>query len=815
MGKFFHHFYLFVLLIGVVLLFGCSQFNNLELPESVSVKTDAAFNAQLGTASYDFSSTFNKDTIKNSMGSSASLYDYQLSSTDDTLAYLVRYPIYDVPIDVGSYLDALNIDDTFNKGTGGLAFTQKITLPTIAISQSKTIDIPDVSSTILGSMNSTLAKGDCTWSNIPEPGSGTSHSAVDYLKDENGNAHNSITIEGSLANFITYTDGSAVIIKLTRGDANALSSDYSFMLTAAITSSDGNTTYASAAPVEVRDGGTVTLSFGGIKLPKQLKVMLSGTLANGTSEVSHSYAVKMNLSAATAVDKIEGITATASELGITLPTLDQNVDLSDMVGYFSTTTIGTGSISIKAKMPSTWTGITCGAPLKFSGAGMEENTLVDGTVDGTTYLINKYLNLADKTLAPTTGNSTLAVSGDLSLALSGAAITFVNGSSAQTISVAVECSVDTLSSATIDFSSSKYAAVPQSSSVPTDGSSGSIALPSEFVQHVKEIDFGSAATHYKHDSDGTATSAVCGGFGLKCKVVNSFPAGNDIGITLKSDIFSYSLGTYIAGTGSISSTEKDWVNYQNATFTYATGTDYYLDFSFTLPSTQNLSNLTLGSTYTFGISDVSFVHDWDYIKFTLGDNAISEEADLSSFDLKSIVGQLPLDEADIKKIHIAELPLYFYAQCPTNSTLTDVLGTIALSGNLSASYKDSSSTEHTDWILGTNSSSYETVPLVNPITWPTDSSTVITNSSEVATHLHYTASDKTGCSLYNDFSSIINQYPEDLKLSYNMKMTGGKSGDITVYSTTIDDVKKSGADTSVTVSIDMVAVLKIKLNIVD
>src|SRR5574344_1104592 len=283
-----------------LLVSSCSFFSNMQVPESVDVKTNAKYSVPLGKASYDISSVFGKDTLKtsmqNSLGSTSSVYDYVLSPTDDTLTYLLHYPVYRVPVDIGSYLDSLDLSSALD-GDKGIAFSQSIALPTVAINQTQEIDIPDVSAKILSSMNETLAKGDTSYSTVPEPGT-TGVSASTYMVDSLGKTHNSITIEGDLANKITYETGSAVEIAVTRTDSNAVTSGYSFMLTATISSEDKSSTYAKASK-DVADGGTLVLDFGGQDLPKTLLVTLDGTLSNGTTSVTHAYDVKMSLSSDT------------------------------------------------------------------------------------------------------------------------------------------------------------------------------------------------------------------------------------------------------------------------------------------------------------------------------------------------------------------------------------------------------------------------------------------------------------------------------------------------------------------------------------
>ena len=819
-----------LILASTVLVFSCFNIEDLSLPESVSVKTDAAYTVPLGTASYDVSSVLGADALKSSMqsslGTSANLYDYVPDSSSDTLTYLLHYPVYSVPLDVGSYLDSLNMGSALNSGDVKLDFNQDIVLPTIAINQTQKIDIPDISTQVFNSMNTTLANGDFTCPTVKEPGAGNTVSGSDYLLDQNGNAHNSITISGDVDGEITYDTGSAVLIKVTRNDTNALTSSYTFNMTAAIKDAAETILYTTTTE-SVTDGGTLTLNLGDTAFPKDLHVLLNSTLSGGNNSVTHSYTVTMTLAPATKIRQIDKLNSTAKDLGITLPTINQSVDLSDMVGYFTTSTIDVGSVSIKAVMPSTWTGISCKDGLKFSGSGMGENTLADGTPDGTTYLINKYLDLHNKTLNPSESDHTVTVAADttdnsLNLTFSNAKIIFENGSSAQTINVDVVCSVTTLSSATIDFTSAKYASVPHHYSLPTDGSSGSVKLSNELVQYVRTIDFGSEDTvnHYKHNGDGSTTTTKCNVFGITCKVVNSFPSGNNIPITLTSAMFGYNYDASVKGTGTTDATDATWTKYPNVTMPpYVEGDSYYADFSVTMHDTLELTNLSLGNTYSFGISDATLLNDWDYIYFDASSKDVKGEQDLSSFNITSLLSALPISAEDIKKIQIAALPVYFYAQKPTNAALKNLIGDVEMDGAIATSYTDSNSAAQKEYILGSESGgtvTTESVTFADAISWPTDTTTTITSTTAgVSSHIKYSAGDSAGASFYKDFAPIINQYPTNLKLTYDMKMSGTKGSSIKIYSKTIDEVKADPSGSTTSIDIDMAAVFAFKLNLVD
>src|SRR5574344_2429355 len=148
----------------LIALDGCKFFNDMQMPESVAVTSDATLTVPLGTAKYDISSLLGTNTLREmlqgALGSTAKLYDYIPADNASTekvdeskvLTYLFKYPIYTVPVDVGSYLDDFDLDSVFNSDSMGFDFDQKITLPTIAVNQTETITIPDVSKDVLDAM---------------------------------------------------------------------------------------------------------------------------------------------------------------------------------------------------------------------------------------------------------------------------------------------------------------------------------------------------------------------------------------------------------------------------------------------------------------------------------------------------------------------------------------------------------------------------------------------------------------------------------------------------------------------------------------
>src|SRR5574344_239709 len=307
-------FSLAAVLTVLVPLKGCKFFTDMQMPESVAVTSDATLTVPLGTAKYDISSVFGssslRETVQSALGTSAKLYDYvpaddsSTESVDESkvLTYLLKYPIYTVPVDVGSYLKNFDIESVFNSDSMGISFDQKITLPSISVNETKQITIPDVSGDILSTMKASM--GNFDFPSVPEPGS-----KMDAAAYRNG--HNSISITGKYAGEVTYDEGSAVNVVLTRTDTNELSASYSFKLTVKIVKAEDETAVlAESDPVEVRDGGTVSVSIA-TTLPQNVHVLMNGVLDGGVNDSAHihSYDVNMNLSDETKVKKISKLTA--------------------------------------------------------------------------------------------------------------------------------------------------------------------------------------------------------------------------------------------------------------------------------------------------------------------------------------------------------------------------------------------------------------------------------------------------------------------------------------------------------------------------
>ena len=797
---------LFLATFTVFALF-CFTFCNWQLPQSVSVKTNAEFNASLGNAEYDLSEKLSMESIKQLMeektGQSVNIYDFK--NSQDVLTYVLQYPMYNVPLDFGSYLDDLDLSSTLQT-TGDIAFDKKISVPEISFSQTKQIKIPDISDKILASMEENLQQGNKDSILIYEQGDNTE--SVETLGILDG--YNSINITGQTES-ITYTQGSAILITITKNDSTPCTSGFTFPLTVTLTDQgSGTLTEYASVTKDVANGGVLELALDASSgIPGKVKVSLSGQISGGVTSVNHNYSMKMTVKEGTAVKEVKGITASGiEEYGIEIPEIDQSISLKDMVDIFDSAVVGQGSVTVKALMPATWkSGINCTPSIKISGAGVTQTSFTEGDADGSTYIINQKLDLAGLTFAPTDSDSDIKVTGSLGLSLDNAVIEFTDGSSEQTIDVLVNGGIDTISQAVINL---EKAGIPYEKSIPVDGSDGSILLPDEMLKYVRKIDFcgdnADSVHHYKHDADGNASTQEIEGLGIKFNLVSSLPLGNIIPVSIKSTVFALDQTQNISSTGTTDAVLTKVCSYPVVTLPASDGSDHYLDFTLTLGNDGklNLVDLVPGSEYELSVNDFSFVTDFDLIEVNMDNKKVSGLNSMDGLDISSMLQGLSLSEEDFEKVKLDSLKVRFFAQAPKGTQLN--IGDITMTGSVKVEYeKDSVST--TDYLVGSESTD-GTISFVDEVSWPQSGTVIDEEDSESKYTQNINASGKG--SFEADLSNIVNVHPDSMNIDYSLSMGSSTGGNITLYASTIDSARKSSG---INIKIDLIAIVPFKLNI--
>lgn len=836
-------FRILLALSSVVCLVSCGGLTNPQIPQSVSIATDAQFKANMGTASYDLSEKFGSDALlkkmQDALGSQVGIYDY--NEGNNVLTYMIRYPIYEVPIDIQSYLQNLNLDEILKSSDMGLNFTQEVSIPEVTQTGSQTVQI-DVASKIRESVSENFSTSYTIavpegLSSIPGKEQNTSISSI-----LSAAGAEKITVD-SPAQTIEYETGSAICIDINRVDANDLSDDYKFSLSAAIYAKDdtSKTNKLSSANVDARDGGKLLLPLdvtGGI--PGDFFIAVDGTVEGShpaDTSYAHAYSMKVSLTPETTPTVITGIEKSSADLGIESYTIkDMSVSLAELEGLFKNAEVGEGYLALSAELPAGWKNLKATAKININGAGLENLEIADVTPP--LKFIDKKLDLRAKKIDLSLGKE-ITVTGSVGFEILGATIDLRSGD----LEIGYEASITKLNSVVIDLNSDKYSVIKEklNYSLPTDGSTGSVKLPSEMLNYVKSIGFGELAAdgkHYKHKEDGTLSTEetdVSEGFGIKARFVNTLPLQSEINLTLSSAVFNLTGANAIAisipGNTGDTYKEETWKAWPSVDFSALDkNVDHYVDMSLTAAFENDelkLKDVVMGTSYKIGFELESMLYDFDSVVLNISDIAYSGEQSLEGFDLNTMLGEMGISEGDIKKLGITSLPVYFYAQTPADdkSALGNLLGGIRISGDVSISYDttttsaDGIETTETKTVnlLADADGNVKPIRTVDAVKWPASGSTIDASKCTFTKDGNYSFSFTDANE--GGLAQIISSFPSNLKFTYSIGLTNnGGASEITVYSSMIPKVDVSEGSVTTTESatslkIDMAAILPLSIKI--
>ncbi|MBQ5491124.1 MAG: hypothetical protein IIT68_03600 [Treponema sp.] len=779
----------------------CGNLFNMQIPQSVSVKTSAEYNVPLGNASFDMSEILNKEDLLNqlrtSMGSDLDLYEY-INASNDVLTFVVHKNLYNVPFDFSQYLGNLNFTDAIegNSGMDGIAFNQSIELPAVSVNPDPiSISFADAIDAIESASFSSPGSVDLT--DVPETGT-----TVD-LTGLAGFTAFSVQVSNPYADKVKCSNGSALHVTVTKTDSTPVGDDFQFSMSLVIKNTSTNATVASAASTDVTNGGSITIDLSGKELPSSFTITPSGSLSGGTLGTSHDYELSFAFEN-THIAKIEGVHVDAGtpdtsddiDVGtIAIPAMSIPLSLPEMVGDMTIASNG-GAINIVSSAMSGWTGVDVSFDsfsLTGHGLNLDESDLTDGTGSG---LINKKLDLSGQTLTQTGSN--ISVSGSVSIDIDGATLDFGSaGTANKELTINVSGGITKLASVVVNLSS--IDGVPTQHHEPF---SYDIALPSELTQYVSQITFGeqagSTGPYYKHDTNGDLdTSTPAEGFGISARYVNSLPEGNTIPIYVKSTLFGMDDTIDLEGQGSSTPQNTSCISYP----TVAISDGAHADFEIYLPDSVTLTNLEMGNTYAMGLSDVHLACDWDTVDVDLSSvGSIPLDVDLSSFDIQQLLSNpdIPSFVQDmIDNVQIKELPVYMYAQKPTTGALADLLGTLSVDAEINLSYTDRNGGTHNDDLIGSDPLVFKT-----PVAWP--DGTEIRSTDPVAANLR-----AANASVHTDLADIINDQPSNMAVTGSVSIGGGTP--VTITSATINSL--SGSSDPTEISIDMAAVLPFALKL--
>lgn len=836
----------FAALICLPIIFTSCDFGNYSLPSSITVKTDADLGLYLGNVNYDFSNTLDINSLteqmSQSLGENVHVYQYlgdeSEASKEDALTYLVHYPVAKAELDVGTYLNNLNLDSMLSSsGSSGMNFSQTLNVPSVSFSNESNISVNLVDK--ISNYSSTKFADDFIIPLLENSNKSSIETAL--------SGHNSINFE-SIAT-VYYSAGSSIDIVFNKTDSNACGSDFSFKVTGKIVSSSGEagteTVISQSSETEVKNGGTVSIPIGkdtlASGLPPKFKFTMEVSLS-GSESTPHSYSVSMGLSSSSQIEKIANITASSQELRegkIPGFEADENfgkisienteVSLESAYGYFESATINSGHIAFynEACAPLDNSGMAKTYNISISGCGLnltQADFSADPSKNGR--FVNQYLDLSGKTIdfssVASPSDAKLTLSGEISYEVKDATID-LTGSSNENLSVKFisESVLNSLYNVKVDFTNDKYSSITTSYSLPTTEEAGGTALPEQLISYVSKISFGqeSGGIYYKSDENGNRSDTVAQGFGVVCNVKNTLPV--EIPVNIKSTMFGLNLSEKI--TSGTDSKTYSWVSYPTVDLSsYTNDEKHFVDFSFALGLEED-KYLTLGSSanpfvlgkdYEISLEYQEMKMDWDSVTLRSGGVSIPAEQSFDGFSLDSILSGTGIDSSTLENVKLSEFKIYLYVQKPSStssSALNSLIDKIGFNGKAYISYTDSASSTKTNYIIGNEtSSSGETLTFCDEITWPSSKTNISTASGSATADFAQNFLNSSKYSFTAELADIVNEQPKSIKFVSDLALTNSTGGDLVVYKSMIDGL--TGSDKA-NIGIDMLAYIPFELNL--
>lgn len=355
------------ILICIALAFsfaGCSW----QIPQKVSVKTDADYNFALGNFEKDFSENLSVSKMIGDLQlpNNGKVYDYWPNKKGDTQAFLMYMPLQEIPIDIGSYFDKGSLAENIKN----ISFEKEIKVPEVSFSFPVEFDLDDVNTEI--NKKFVLAG---------------------LIQNYNASQFGAILKE--VADSISYEKGVLVV------RAYAIDSSYIGALNA------GTTTIQDI----VNEDNVYTSYYGSVSITSGNQAPLSGYFNNGKAElvipssgfdfisddinINFSnipdpsdyynyqplvFIAKIDTDREYQIKKVSGI---GNNITIPSVSFDQKIDSLEALkdSGVEECTIGEGSIDLDFDIPSEWKNVEIIYGIKLSG-GIEATSVACTAVSG-------------------------------------------------------------------------------------------------------------------------------------------------------------------------------------------------------------------------------------------------------------------------------------------------------------------------------------------------------------------------------------------------------------------------------------------------
>lgn len=583
-----------------------------DVPKKIQAKGSPTVYAPLGAQTFEISEYLGTDKISEmfTTGSDSSgmrVLTYKEAPTDETLKFLVYYPITEVDLDFASMTEGMDLQGKISAPVAEQSFA----IPTVASSTENTVNInfmSDLLSTINGSMPAL---------------------SLPVTEGVPVNA-GTVDLPLSITGFDTATIG-AGSLEVSFGTFAGASATFNVTLNS-IRIMDGAVEIASSgSSLElvnngVSQSGVASIPLAGKRIPNEPTLRLTITVSGGTFESSHTIGITPRFTSDTYLSGASGISINQS---VAIP--DITVPLAGLDASFVSAVIGTGGLTVDSgAIPATWTGFTKTVSLNVSQSGG-----LNITSSGTGSVVSA--DLAGSTI----NANDITISGSVVLEATNASFDDM-----PTTGLAVTCATGL---EVTEFSS--VTVVPGASFATS--TSISEALPQEMIDWVESVSFSEVGVRmdFSHNlpADNNFTVSVTSnalGLNSPAKVVD--PVTNVANESRDVDFINTTLNSDPGNTPLMPGTGAGEVGSLDMTIGLSLGT--YDNGTKQL----TLKKLAPGKTYSFK-AETEFVAAWSEIVVNpqTGYTGTFPE-DAAGMDLSAIEDYLG------DSIGFSEIPMYFY-----------------------------------------------------------------------------------------------------------------------------------------------------------
>lgn len=616
----------FVFLAAVPFIISCGY----EIPETISVKTNAEYNFIVGERKQSLSEYLSVETLKQSMNPEGSefsfdIYDYYPKADRQSAEgggyssqkFLADCSLYEIPIDIGEYLDQMN----FSESLKDMSFEQTFDVPSLAVdSYKEPLKLPDLNEEIR-----TQTKIKCDPVIIPH--------GINGELSESQCPSQTIYVNEPKFDTIEFSSGKLQLI-LTSADPVKDSN-----LTIYLNDKNGNL-ITSASDINLKyNSYTIDLPLKGNTLSNELELKVSGSVYDNTSGVS-IYSVSARISNDAKISKATGLSMEIDPI---------NVDQRVIIGTddaFVECEIGDKSadeksvLSIETKLPDGWSGITAvSKEISLEGALTAENSEFDTASETGNYLLNRSLPLKGKIYK----KGDIQVVGNLNIKLTNATVVMQNGE-IPSIEISTTCDITKVNSMTVDLA--KYESPIQTKIEESE------PLPSEVTDVIEKMELLPS--------------------GMNVEYFNTLPEGNDITFTVNSGFFEISNSTKAmkGGTSEEKPGTMEFLGVKKPVKPAETPEiDFTAEMQFPGASAGNsyvtLRDIEIGKSYTVS-AKVTPVFEWESVTLKTDATAVNGNVD-TGLNISEIFNSLTEelgDDSFMDRIALTNIPLYVYAVVP-------------------------------------------------------------------------------------------------------------------------------------------------------